>query len=82
MGYNYKYLNSNGLLIINFLVSTPEHVQDVAKEEEKQMATFEIISFLSTTEAGKEHYTTLFINKTFIIIITINMNLTFLSYCS
>ncbi len=69
-------------MIITFLISTPEHVQDVAREEEEHMATSEIIPHPSTTEASNEHFTTIFINKTFVIIITINMNLTFLSYCS
>jgi len=47
------------------------------------MATSESILLPSTTEAHKEHSTTLFINQAFvIIIITMNMNLTFISYCN
>ena len=48
MYYNNKYLIANGVLIIIFLVSTPEHVEDEARQEEEHMTTFE-----STTKAGK-----------------------------
>ena len=53
MEYNQKYLNANGVLIITFLVSTPRHVQDVAREEEEHIATSKSIPLPSTTEVGK-----------------------------
>ena len=44
------------------------------------MATSKITLLPSITKVDKEQSTTLFINKTPLMIITINMNLTFLSY--
>ena len=65
----------------NLNFSTLENVEDEARQEEEHMDTCETTMLASTTEVGKEHSTTLFINKT-LVIITKNINLTFLSYCS
>ena len=46
------------------------------------MYMFESTPRPSTTEAGKEQPNTVFINKTIVIIITTNMNLKFIYYCS
>ena len=59
-----------------------EHVDDEARQEEEHMAMSETTLLASTTELGIEKSTALFINKTLVIIITKNINLTFFSYCS
>jgi hypothetical protein len=46
------------------------------------MATSETTSPTSVTQVGKEHSNSLFINEILVIIITKNINLTFLSYCN
>ena len=76
-----KYLFANGVLIITFLFSTLEHVEGETIQEEEHMSTSETTPLSSTIEAGEEHSTSLFINKTLVIIITQNIDLTFISYC-
>lgn len=46
------------------------------------MATSKSTSHPSTTKSGREHSTNIFINRTLVIIIIINMNLTSLYYWS
>jgi hypothetical protein len=80
MDYNYKYLISNGVLIITFHVSTLEHVEDEARQVEEHMVASETTLLASDNQAGKEHSNVIFINKILLILITKNINLTFLSY--
>ena len=82
MYYNKKYLFANGVLIITLIVSTLEHVDDDSRQEEEHMTTSKTTLLASTTEVGKIHSCVVFINKTLIIIITKNIDLKSISYCS
>jgi hypothetical protein len=46
------------------------------------MVTSQTIMLPSTTQSGKDHSISLSINEILITIITLNINLKFLSYCS
>ena len=73
----------NGVWIVPFVISTGEHVVDKHRQDEYQhIANFETTQLASTTEASKEYSIVVFINKTLVIIITKNINLTFSSSCS
>ena len=78
MYYNKYFVFSNGVLIITSLVSTAENVYDEAIQEDEHMSMSETTPLASTTKAGKEHSTVVFINNPLAIIITKNINLTFL----
>jgi hypothetical protein len=71
---------ANGVLIITFLVSTLEHVEDEAIQEEKHMAASKNTLLSSATQASKEHSNALFINEILVIIIIIKyqFNISFL----
>ena len=53
MDYTLKYLITNGVLIITFLVSTPKYVEDEARQEDEHMTSSKTTSFSSTNQAGK-----------------------------
>ena len=69
-------------MIITLIVSTLEHVDDDARQDEEHMTTSKTTLLASTTEASKEHSCVVSINKTLIIIITKNIDLKFIAYCS
>ena len=64
-----KYISANGVLHITFPVSTLEHVQDEARQEEELAVAFKTYLIFSSTQAGKEHYIDVFINEIIVIII-------------
>ena len=80
MDCNLKHLIENGVLIVIFDFSTPDHaeghhVQDEAVRQEDEVH--------DVAPSGKEHHSNVvFINEILVMIIKKHINLTFLHYCN